>query len=214
VIEFQTEPDPIFLAILAEALQWTRDQLYPYGESYQPSQEELAEQDEQYPVLYPSLARFFSRSEALAETQRLLSALHDPRVYRFTDYHWLVLYASLEMFTDLHNDEAFGSDGRVGPYTIDAINFDDIVSAFFFDTDFLFGPELLVASEKKLDVLPGVTPQAVKIAAGIKPSAEDLEFTPTDQQPDTETASREATTYPTAGYIGPYPMRERGVDER
>jgi hypothetical protein len=48
---------------------------------------------------------------------------------------------------DLHNDDAFGSDGRVGPYTIDQIDLDYLLDIYFFDTDFLFGSELFVAEE-------------------------------------------------------------------
>src|SRR5438034_423210 len=121
MIEFQTEPDPIFLAILTEALRWTRESLRPHG---------LAYDEEEYPRLYETLARFFSRDEALTQTEQLLSALHDETIHRISDYHWLILHEALEMFADLHNDGVFGPEGRVGSYIIDTIDHDYIVNRF------------------------------------------------------------------------------------
>lgn len=207
MIEFQTEPDPIFLAILTEALAWTREELYPYVDSYQATQEEVASLDEQYPIQHPHLSRYFSREEAREQVERLRAALGDETLYRLSDYHWLILYVSLSDFADLHNDGALDPDGRVGSYIIDTIDADHIVETFFFDTDFLLGPEFLVADERRIDVVPDVTPEARKIAAGIKPDPEDLALTPIEPS-ESEMSPGEATRYPAAGYIGPYPMLE------
>jgi hypothetical protein len=204
MIEFATEPDTVFLAILTEALEWTMEDLYTSGE-------ELAHLEEWYPVKYPSLAHFFTRDELRPQVERLRTALNEQTIYRITDYHWLVLHESLEMFSDLHNDGAFGKkrDGRVGPYTIDQIDLDHVLDIYFFDTDFLFGSELFVA-EEDMRSPPAVTPQARKIAAGIKPSGEDLEITPIE--PGNSQTGPAELTYPASGYIGPYPMRERSND--
>ena len=134
MIAFANDPDPIFRAILDAALQWTRDEFYPYVDSYQASAEEIRQLDEGYED--SQLSRFFSRSEALAQTDRLITALQDSNHYRVTDYHWLILYVALETFCDLHNDGEFGDS--VGPYTIDHIDFGSMIDQFFFDTDFLF----------------------------------------------------------------------------
>jgi hypothetical protein len=82
-----------------------------------------------------------------------------------------------------------------------------IADVFFFDTDFLFGPELIVAREHNLDLDPGVTPQAAKIAAGLKPEPDDLKLMPIGSA---ESWSKPAVwqAVPNSGYIGPYPMRE------
>jgi len=82
-----------------------------------------------------------------------------------------------------------------------------IADVFFFDTDFLFGTELIVAREHNLDLAPGVTPQATKIAAGLKPEPDDLKLMPIRPSESwSESAAR--TAVPIFGYIGPYPMRE------
>ncbi len=211
MIEFQTEPDPIFLAILTEALEWLLIELNPYAESYTPTPQEVVDLDEQYQKWqHELLVRFFTRDEARVQLAQLLRALRDQSLYRITDYHWLILYVALNVFTDLHNDDDLGRHGRVGPYTIDEIDFDYILDVFFFDTDFLFGPELLVEHPTKLEVVPGVTPQARKIAAGIKPDPDDLELTAIESnRSEMKKLPRQPGTYPTSGYVGPYPMRER-----
>ena len=126
---------------------------------------------------------------------------------RVTDFHWLVLRTSVNVFCELHNDGALGSDGRIGPYVVDRIDFEAVVERFFFDTDFLFGPELRVAMERGT-VLPDVTPQTLKIAARVKPDEADLALVPIE--PSASMAQRnEFVVPPGSGYIGPYPMRER-----
>lgn len=206
MLEFQTTPDPIFLAILDAALEHARNDLYPFLETAQPSQEDLAEQDEFYRDLYPDLARLFTREEALAVVDRLTAALHEETLYRATDFHWLVLHGCLLVFCELHNDDALGRDGKVGPYTIDEIDFDSILSAFFFDIDFLFHGELIVSSEHGERTPPGITEQSWKIAGGVKPGAADLALTAITLE-DSWSEPAADKPVPLSGYVGPYPMR-------
>jgi hypothetical protein len=84
------------------------------------------------------------------------------------------------MYCDLHNDDATGTGDRVGAYEIEAIDFDAIIDRFFWDTDFLFGPELLQAEEKNPGFLR-VSRQAGKIAAGLRPSPSDLRLRPANR---------------------------------
>ncbi len=71
--------------------------------------------DEHQRELYPELTRFFDRKELLEVLDRLLEASQQPAMYEITDYHWLVVHECLEMFCGLHNDDALGDDGKVGP---------------------------------------------------------------------------------------------------
>jgi len=205
LIEFQCEPDPIFLAIVSAALRWTREQLYPYLESARPTPEDLQELDENYSnFLYPRLATFLSRTDAIVQVDRLSDALHAAALYRLTDYHWLLLHESIKMFCDLHNDNAF--DGKnVGPYVIDEIDSELIVERFFFDTDFLFGVDFLLADERRVVLMADVSPQARRIAAGLKPGSEDLDLTLIAHAESKTEGNPELVTYPASGYIGRYP---------
>jgi hypothetical protein len=211
LIEFQCEPDPIFLAIVSAALSWTREQLYPYLETARPTPEDMQELDENYSnFLYP----FMSRTDAITQVDKLSGALHASGLYRLTDYHWLILHESLNMFCDLHNDDEF--DGKVGPYVIDKIELDRVLGIFFFDTDSLFGVDFLISDERRPNPVPDVTPQARRIAAGVKPTSEDLELTLIEDEQSEMAPSTELTLrrpYPAAGYIGPYPLREPKADD-
>ncbi len=133
--------------------------------------------DEHYRALYPELTRVFERRELLEVLDHLLEVSQHPAMYEITDYHWLVVHACLEIFCELHNDAALGYDGQVGPYIIDQIDAEAIVSRFFWDTDFRMGSVLLEAEERA----PGrvqATRQAWKIAAGLRADAEDLQIVP------------------------------------
>jgi len=212
VIVFQEESDSIFLALVHEALEYVRDvHLVRYRSGYRPTTAERRELDELYADLYPELTRFFTRPQLIRVIERLLRASRDAgRWYRITDYHWLVLYASLQMYCDLHNDGATGTGDRVGPYEIERIDFDALVGQFFFDTDFLMGPVLLEAEEKSPGQL-GPTRAAWKIAAGLKPGPKDLRLRPVERPRDEMASGRRRAT-PASGYIGPYPLRERDED--
>ena len=80
---------------------------------------------------------------------------------------------------------------------------------FFFDTDFLLGAALLSAEE----TAPGqlrVTRQAWKIAAGLRPEAQDLRLTVVPGSGDSAGDPESARRVPASGYVGSYPPRERG----
>ena len=209
MIVFQEDPDPIFVAIVHEALKFVRDvQLVCYRKDYRPTRRERQELDESYGDLFPELARSFSRPRLVRMIQRLLRASRDEqRWYRLTDYHWLVLYSCLQAYCDLHNDEATGTGGKVGPYEIERIDFNAVVDRFFFDTDFLMGPLLLQAEEQAPGQLHS-TREAWKIAAGLKPEAKDLRLTPVSRDAALEMATGTQPAVPRGGYVGPYPLRE------
>jgi hypothetical protein len=214
MIVFQAEPDPVFLAIVHEALEEVRDvQLIRYRRGFRPTRVERLELDESYAALFPELVPFFTRRDLIRVLDALQRASRDTRRwYRLTDYHWLVLYACLQVYCDLHNDGATGTGDKVGPYEIERIDFDAIVAQFFFDTDFLMGPVLLQAEENAPGRLT-VTRQAWKIAARLEPDRTDLRLVAVKAGVVAETTSRRTRRWPEQGYIGPYPPRERDAGE-
>ena len=207
MLQFQVRPDRVFLAILHEALQRTREEL-DFAPAYSPTHEDHQEMDEHYRELYPEIARFFERRELLKVLDRLLEANQQPTIYEITDYHWLVVHECLEVFCDLHNDAALGDDNEVGPYIIDTIDSAAIVSRFFWDTDFQLGSVLLEVEERK----PGrmqATRQAWKIAAGLRPDPEDLQIVPVPlEEEEISPSDPDERPVPESGYVGPYPLRE------
>ncbi len=214
MIVFQDEPDPIFLAIVHVALAHVRDvHLLRYLPGHRLTPTQRQELDESYRDLFPELVPFFGRRGLTRIIDRLLRASRDGRRrYELTDYHWLVLYSCLQLYCDLHNDGAVGTGDQVGPYEIEAIDFDAIVDRFFFDTDFLMGSVLLAAEEAS----PGqllVTRQAWKIAARLKPEAKDLRVTPVSSPGESEGGRESVRRVPASGYVGLYPLREPGEGE-
>lgn len=207
MLYFQVRPDRIFLTILHEALQRTREEL-DFAPAHTPTDEDPAEMDEHYRALYPEITRFFTRSELCEVLDRLLEASQQPTPYEITDYHWLVIHECLGVFCDLHNDDALGSDGEVGPYIIDTIDFEALVSRFFWDTDFHLGSVLLQAEERA----PGrvqATRQAWKIAAGLRPDPEDLQILSAPRrEEEIWPPDPDERPVPESGYVGPYPLLE------
>lgn len=200
MLNFQTRPDRVFLAILQEALQGAWEEL-----DFAPTD---GAADEHYRVLYPELTRFFERGELVEVLDHLLQAQRQPAMYEITDYHWLVLHECLEVFCDLYNDGALDDDGRVGPYIIDTIDFSAIVERFFWDIDFQWGSALLEAEERA----PGrvqASRQAWKIAAGLRPDPEDLRMTAiSGSAEEIWPADPDEQPMPESGYVGPYPRLE------
>ena len=203
MLHFQTRPDRVFLAILLEALQRTREEL----DRASPG-EDRAAMDEHYRGLYPEIARFFDRRELVEILDRLLEAHRQATMYEISDYHWLVLHECLEVFCDLHNDGALDDDRQVGPYIIETIDLEAIVSSFFWDIDFQMGPVLLEAEERA----PGrvqPTRQAWKIAAGLRPDSEDLQIVAISRSAEEIWPfDPDERPVPESGYVGPYPLLE------
>ena len=88
-----------------------------------------------------------------------------------------------------------------------AIDFEAIVSRFFWDTDFRMGVVLLQAEERK----PGrvqATRQAWKIAAGLSPDPDDLQIVPVPLEEEIRPPDPDERPVPESGYVGLYPLLE------
>jgi hypothetical protein len=206
MLRFETRPDKILVAILSSALELQKAYVDELIET------ETGPVSQWWPAAEPMLARFFDPPTAARLIEGLLTANCDTRLHQLTDYHWLVVYRCLEAFCDLHNDEAATDPtGRadVGPYSIGSIDFDAIVDRFFWDTDFLIGPELLELSPHQRRQQLGFSDEAFSIAAGLKPHPSELEIRPVGDL-DWRGADDES---PAHGVIDAYPPHEASDDE-
>lgn len=198
MLRFQSKPDRVFLAILHAALECRGDEVRALLETPGFDLEEYRE-------CFPTLARFFAPEAALEVIERLLVASRARTLYQLTDYHWLVIYDCLEDFCAIHND--YVSEGRrnmcrIGPYVLGRIDFDAIVDGFFWDTDFLTGPELLDLTPEQRREQLGFSEEAFGIAAGLAPHPDEVRIIPWGGESHWE---REKDPFPGRGRIPRYP---------
>jgi hypothetical protein len=208
MLRFEVPPDKVFLAILHAALALQKGSVEALMET------EEGPASRWWPVTEPMVARFFDPPTAVQLIERVLAASRDPELYQLTDYHGLMIYRCLETFCDLHNDEAATDpSGRaeVGPYSIGSIDLNAIVDRFFWDTDFLMGPELLDLSPDQRRRQLGFSDEAFSIAVGLRPHPSEVDIRPWLQ--DDPAWHVEDDRSPTEGVIAAYPPEDPDADD-
>lgn len=206
MLRFQARPDRVFLAIVHAALEQLRDDIQEFLDDDGGDPRDWHE-------WFPRLAPFFAPQVLPGLIGRLLEASTAKRLYQLTDYHWLILYDSLKTFCEIHNDHA-AEDAkgtvRVGSYEIGRIDFDYLVDAFFWDTDFLSGQELLALTPEQRRLQLGVSAEAYSIAAGLAPHPDELTITPWDNGPDSDDS---LNPFPTSGCVVSYPLPDEDDEQ-
>jgi hypothetical protein len=138
MLRFQSPPDAVFAAILHDALKIVQEE---FEEEY------LNDEDKKdyWKNQYSNAARVFSAPTARTVVAQLIEASSQPDLYQLTDYHWLLLYDVLQVYTDIHNDFLRDEGGLfpVGPYLVGEIDFSFIVDVYFWDTDFLMNGKIV-----------------------------------------------------------------------
>ena len=173
MLHFASRPDPIFTAIIHEAMADTHRLLTDPDTN--PGEAEGIWRDD-----YSSAAECFPLPLAVYTLDRLLAASMDPiTVYGITDYHWLLLYDCLDAFCEVHNDYAEESqDGvfPVGPYEIGQIDFNAIVDHYFWDTDFLMDAPTRASLDPETQRVMGLSPETFGISQKLPPHHEELKY--------------------------------------
>ena len=203
MLYFAQQPDPVFTAILHEALEARLDQLAD-------AQRNLTEAEDVWNAQCPQAAQCFPLPLATDTLRRLLAASRDPgTVYRITDYGWLLLYDCLKSYCEIHN-ETVREDGTlvpVGSYQVGPIDFDWVVDALFWDLDFLTDQSTMAhlgpAGRQQL----GMSDEAFGIAQGLVPHLDELAIEVVE--PAWEAA---ADPGPSGGAVPAYPADEDGDD--
>lgn len=94
-------------------------------------------------------------------------------MWKVNDYHFLILYESLNWYTTGDLDEyPFIFDGK----KIKKIDFGSIVDEFFWDTDFLISPEIFNNVSKEQKEMMGMAQETFGVANRLKPHKEELEI--------------------------------------
>ena len=202
MLRWNETPDEVFQAIVHACLELTRDMIEAYDREGEPTDGERAARGPDYRDEFPRLGRYFSGRQAVALLKALLHASQDDgTLYQLTDYHWLLLYESLRVYSEVENDGArlSGTPIRCGRYRIGRLDFEEIVDYYFWDTDFLI-PELAIMPEDARSQM-GVSPEAWGLACGLAPHPDELKIEPVPagdepRQPDAWPRGKRLVAYP------------------
>jgi len=162
MLRFATKPDTVFPVFLHDAIEGTLDEI-----ELDPSPEE---QQEAFEALMPSSAKVFGFQEAKQQLRALHTALAETALYKPTDYHWLLLYELLELYSEGFNNMPHGRVCEA--FGIQHIDFDLLVELFFWDNDFLDVdiPDMPLEARQHM----GISPETFGLTAGMKPHPEEL----------------------------------------
>lgn len=175
---FQNPPDVVFQAILRGSLDFTIDNIMMLSDD-----DGKLTQDE-FAHAYPLIGKVFAPLLAHETLRRLRKYLDRPEIYDLNDYHYLLLFETLKVFAEIHNDgisDATNKEDRkersfVNPFYIEHINFDDIVGRFFFDLDFLTPAEVMLEIDGQMKERLGFNSETFALSQGLLPHAEELEL--------------------------------------
>jgi hypothetical protein len=164
MLRFANKPDEIFLILIDETIEDFLDELEGFND-------DPTEQEEIIKASMPRSAALFTTQQLIQQLHALRKASADPKLYQPTDYHWLLLYERLKVYCDLFNDDnTYGCLHE--RYGIEHIDFDGLVSLFFWDVDFLDDNIANVFREVREAL--GVSPETFGLTAGLKPHPEEL----------------------------------------
>jgi hypothetical protein len=180
MLRFQTTPDKIFMAILTESMEMMIDRI---GETLAVHRKEEVGSFV-LESLIPNAARVFAAETALKTLKHMLHCHKGPRLYRLNDYHFLLLYDTLEYFCDVHNDRVHSAPNehdkertsRVGAFHVEEIRFEGLIDIYFYGTDFLMDEGAAIDLNPEEDHGSGIYDEAFSIAQGLAPHPEELKF--------------------------------------
>ena len=183
MLRFETPPDKIFMAILEAGILFMIDQIKGINRAKEDPENKLKD-------LLPSAGKVFGSDTALATLRRMLACHKRPGLYHLNDYHYLLLYDTLQYFCEVHNDmvrEARSTFekrrlSRVGAFHIERIDFDGLVDIYFYDTDFLMEGETLMALGLERRKELGLNDEAFGISQDLAPHPDELKLKMQDDQ--------------------------------
>ena len=180
MLKFQVPPDRIFMTILEYALTLTIDEI----RTVISTAKETEEVNQMFENLLPLAVRVFSAETALNTLKRMHACHKRPGLYSMNDYHFFLLYDTLQHFCEIHNDMVKLADtdrekdkaSKLGGYRIERIEFDDIIGIYFFDTDFLIDSNAILDLGLDRRKALGINDEAFGISQGLAPHPEELKI--------------------------------------
>lgn len=180
MLRFQTPPDKPFNAIVTKSIEMMLEQIEEFIFEVEDEQEGKSN----FKWLLPNVSRVFNVKTATITLMKLLECHQRPSMYYLNDYHYLLLYDTLDHFCAVHNDmikhiikpKEKDEYSMIGEYYIEMIRFDDIVDIYFFDTDFLSDPNTMLelGMDERKDM--SLSNESFAISQGLAPHPEELKI--------------------------------------
>ena len=178
MLRFQNYPDKIFMAILEDGITFMIDQLNTIISSL----DHIGDRKSAFNDLLPFAGRVFTCETALKTLKRMLACHRRPGLYYLNDYHYLLLYDTLQCLCEVHNDTVKEAScmnevkmaSKVGKYYIEKIFFDRLIEIYFYDIDFLINSETMrdLGIEERKGL--GINEETFGISQGLAPHPEEL----------------------------------------
>jgi hypothetical protein len=179
MLRFQTPPDKPFMAIITESIETMIEQI----EEFACEVDSAKEVEDNFKWLLPNASRVFNIQTAINTLIRILECHQRPSMYHLNDYHYLLLYDTLDHFCAIHNDmmkdltpEDRIEHTKIGEYYIEMIRFNDIVDMYFFDTDFLSDPKTMLELGMDARKDMSLSNESFAISQGLSPHPEELKI--------------------------------------
>ena len=180
MLRFQTLPDKPFMAIVTKSIEMMLEQI----EEFIFEVEDEHEGKSNFKWLLPNVSRVFNIQTAFNTLRKMLECLERPSMYHINDYHYLLLYDTLDHFCAVHNDmikhinnpKEKDEYSMIGDYYIEMIRFNDIVDIYFFDTDFLSDSKTMLELGMDARKDMSLSNESFAISQGLAPHPEELKI--------------------------------------
>lgn len=163
---FAEKPDIAFHKIVQYSLEIASENL----------KEEYLDDDDVMSNFYEQTSRVFNRKELLSQIKDILTAHTSNKLFRLTDYHFLILHDVIYTAVCLHNDFAQSGEALFSDLEIKHIDFGCIADIFFWDEDFLISSDifdnLLPDAKSSLNF----SEETFGVVHGLKPHPEEVKL--------------------------------------
>lgn len=125
---------------------------------------------------YEQTSKVFNRKELLSQIKKLLTAHKSNKLFRVTDYHFLILHDVIFTAVCLHNDFVQSECALFCDLKIKNIDFGCVVDIFFWDEDFLISSDIFdnLPSDAKRSL--NFSEETFGVVHGLKPHHEELKL--------------------------------------
>ena len=168
MLHWKNAPDEIFHTLIHDTIEDTLGEL---AMALAMSDEDGADS---WQAMAPRSARLIPPPEAILTLKKLLECHVASVLYMPTEYHWLMLYERLEGFIGLLAEKP--DDYAVyKKFGVRRIDFNAVIDTYFWDTDFLFDPELKTGTDPSIKAGIDFSDELFGIVTGMAPHPTELE---------------------------------------